>query len=167
MTRAMVTKYGMSEKLGTIMYGSENNEVFLGMDYGKTKDYSEATAAAIDREVYETITNAYAEAKRLLTEHMDLLHKLSQYLIVNEKIDGPEFRKLMTDPSYAALPADFDYENSELPKDSPYIASIQETAARAKEVARNAVREAMDEGASVEEAAEKAYEALNETEETE
>ncbi|MBR1703761.1 MAG: ATP-dependent zinc metalloprotease FtsH, partial [Clostridia bacterium] len=53
MARSMVTKYGMSEKLGTIMYGSDNNEVFLGMDYGRTKDYSEATAAAIDQEVYD------------------------------------------------------------------------------------------------------------------
>ncbi|MBQ5685753.1 MAG: ATP-dependent zinc metalloprotease FtsH, partial [Clostridia bacterium] len=84
LAKSMVTKYGMSDKLGTVMYGSSNNEVFLGMDYGRARDYSEATAAAIDKEVYDIISEAYAEAERLLTEHKDLLHKLAQYLIVNE-----------------------------------------------------------------------------------
>ncbi len=73
LAKSMVTKYGMSDKLGTVMYGSSNNEVFLGMDYGRARDYSEATAAAIDKEVYDIISQAYAEAERLLTEHKDLL----------------------------------------------------------------------------------------------
>ena len=105
LAKSMVTKYGMSDKLGTVMYGSSNNEVFLGMDYGRARDYSEATAAAIDKEVYDIIEHAYKEAERLLTEHKDLLHKLAQYLIVNEKIDAPEFQKLMNDPTFAPLPA--------------------------------------------------------------
>ena len=105
LAKSMVTKYGMSDKLGTVMYGSSNNEVFLGMDYGRARDYSEATAAAIDKEVYDIINHAYEEAERLLTEHKDLLHKLAQYLIVNEKIDAPEFQKLMNDPTFAPLPA--------------------------------------------------------------
>ena len=160
LAKSMVTKYGMSEKLGTILYGSSNNEVFLGMDYGRAKDYSEATAAAIDQEVYDIISNAYAEAKRLLSEHMDLLHKLSQYLIVNEKIDAPEFQKLMNDPNFAPLPADFDYENSVVPEGSPYTEEVRAVAEASKELSRNIVKEAMNEGASMAEAAEKAAEAI-------
>ncbi len=158
--KSMVTRYGMSEKLGTVMYGSDNNEVFLGMDYGRARDYSEATAAAIDKEVYDIITNAYAEATRLLNEHKDLLHKLAQYLIVNEKIDAPEFLKLMNDPNFATLPEDFDYEKSEVPEGSEYIQQVREDAETSKELSRNAVKEAMQEGASMMEAAQKAYESI-------
>ena len=160
LAKSMVTKYGMSDKLGTVMYGSSNNEVFLGMDYGRARDYSEATAAAIDKEVYDIIEHAYKEAERLLTEHKDLLHKLAQYLIVNEKIDAPEFQKLMNDPTFAPLPADFDYENSKLPEGSSYVEEVRETADRSKSLSRNAVKEAMEEGASMTEAAQKAYEAI-------
>ena len=160
LAKSMVTKYGMSDKLGTVMYGSSNNEVFLGMDYGRARDYSEATAAAIDKEVYDIISQAYAEAERLLTEHKDLLHKLAQYLIVNEKIDAPEFQKLMNDPTFAPLPADFDYENSKLPEGSSYVEEVRETADASKAMSRNAVKEAMEEGASMTEAAQKAYEAI-------
>ena len=167
LAKSMVTKYGMSDKLGTVMYGSSNNEVFLGMDYGRARDYSEATAAAIDKEVYDIIEHAYKEAERLLTEHKDLLHKLAQYLIVNEKIDAPEFQKLMNDPTFAPLPADFDYENSDfdyenskLPEGSSYVEEVRETADRSKSLSRNAVKEAMEEGASMTEAAQKAYEAI-------
>ncbi len=160
LAKSMVTKYGMSDKLGTVMYGSSNNEVFLGMDYGRARDYSEATAAAIDKEVYDIISQAYAEAERLLTEHKDLLHKLAQYLIVNEKIDAPEFQKLMNDPSFAPLPADFDYENSKLPEGSSYVEEVRETADASKAMSRNAVKEAMEDGASMTEAAQKAYEAI-------
>jgi len=160
LAKSMVTKYGMSDKLGTVMYGSSNNEVFLGMDYGRARDYSEATAAAIDKEVYDIISEAYAEAERLLTEHKDLLHKLAQYLIVNEKIDAPEFQKLMNDPTFAPLPADFDYENSKLPEGSSYVNEVRETADASKAMSRNAVKEAMEEGASMTEAAQKAYEAI-------
>ena len=160
LAKSMVTKYGMSDKLGTVMYGSSNNEVFLGMDYGRARDYSEATAAAIDKEVYDIISEAYAEAERLLTEHKDLLHKLAQYLIVNEKIDAPEFQRLMNDPTFAPLPADFDYENSKLPEGSSYVNEVRETADASKAMSRNAVKEAMEEGASMTEAAQKAYEAI-------
>ena len=160
LAKSMVTKYGMSDKLGTVMYGSSNNEVFLGMDYGRARDYSEATAAAIDKEVYDIINHAYEEAERLLTEHKDLLHKLAQYLIVNEKIDAPEFQKLMNDPTFAPLPADFDYENSKLPEGSSYVDEVRETAEHSRALSRNAVKEAMEDGASMTEAAHKAYEAI-------
>ena len=160
LAKSMVTKYGMSDKLGTVMYGSSNNEVFLGMDYGRARDYSEATAAAIDKEVYDIINHAYEEAERLLTEHKDLLHKLAQYLIVNEKIDAPEFQKIMNDPTFAPLPADFDYENSKLPEGSSYVDEVRETAEHSRALSRNAVKEAMEDGASMTEAAQKAYEAI-------
>ena len=160
LAKSMVTKYGMSDKLGTVMYGSSNNEVFLGMDYGRARDDSEATAAAIDKEVYDIINHAYEEAERLLTEHKDLLHKLAQYLIVNEKIDAPEFQKLMNDPTFAPLPADFDYENSKLPEGSSYVDEVRETAEHSRALSRNAVKEAMEDGASMTEAAQKAYEAI-------
>ena len=163
LAKSMVTKYGMSDKLGTVMYGSSNNEVFLGMDYGRARDYSEATAAAIDKEVYDIISEAYAEAKRLLTEHKDLLHKLAQYLIVNEKIDAPEFQKLMNDTGFAPLPADFDEENASLPEGSSYADDVRLAADTSKAVSRNAVKAAMNEGASMTEAAQKAYEVISET----
>lgn len=163
LAKSMVTKYGMSEKLGTVMYGSDSNEVFLGMDYGRARDYSEATAAAIDEEVYDIISHAYAEAKRLLNEHKDLLHKLSQYLIVNEKIDAPEFQKVMNDPNFAPLPADFDYEHAELPEGSSYAKEVSEAASASKVLSRSAVKDAMEAGASMAEAAKKAYESTKNT----
>jgi len=93
--RNMVTKYGFSEKLGTVVYGSENDEVFLGKDYGHTRNYSEEIASEIDAEVREIINESYKKCERLLTEHMDQLHILAQYLIENEKIDGDDFVKLI------------------------------------------------------------------------
>jgi len=93
--RNMVTKYGFSDKLGTVVYGSDNDEVFLGKDYGHTRNYSEAVAAVIDKEVKEIITNAYHECENILTANMDKLHELAKYLIRYEKIDGDDFEKLM------------------------------------------------------------------------
>lgn len=93
--RNMVTKYGFSEKLGTVVYGSDNDEVFLGKDYGHTRNYSEAVASAIDAEIKDIITNAYHECEAILTAHMDKLHELAEYLIRYEKIDGDDFEKLM------------------------------------------------------------------------
>ncbi|MDO5560126.1 MAG: ATP-dependent zinc metalloprotease FtsH [Oscillospiraceae bacterium] len=94
--RSMVTKYGFSEKLGTVVYGSdENGEIFLGKDYGHTRNYSEQVASQIDEEVHEIISQAYQQCEQLLTEHMDELKTLAEYLIENEKIDGDDFIRLM------------------------------------------------------------------------
>ena len=93
--RNMVTKYGFSEKLGTVVYGSDNDEVFLGKDYGHTRNYSEAVASEIDAEIKNIITNAYQECEVILTANMDKLHELAEYLIRYEKIDGDDFEKLM------------------------------------------------------------------------
>ncbi|MCM1529481.1 MAG: ATP-dependent zinc metalloprotease FtsH [Alistipes sp.] len=93
--RNMVTKYGFSEKLGTVVYGSDNDEVFLGKDYGHTRNYSEAVAAEIDEEVRRLIEDAYTKCKELLSRNAEKMHKLAGYLLKYEKIDGDTFVKLM------------------------------------------------------------------------
>ena len=95
MARGMVTRYGMSDKLGTVLYGSGHSEVFLGRDYGSGKEYSEETAAAIDQEVRRLIGEAYAEAKRILTEHMDKLTFVAEYLLTHESMDEEQFAAAM------------------------------------------------------------------------
>ena len=95
--RNMVTRYGFSEKLGPILYGHENQEVFLGRDYSQGRNYSENVAAEIDGEIRELIETGYEKAKEILTEHGDLLERCAQYLMKHEKIDGPDFYKLMAD----------------------------------------------------------------------
>ena len=97
--RAMVTKYGMSP-LGPIMFGSsDSNEVFLGRDFGHTRNYSEDLAAKIDNEINHFILSSYKETERKLTEHMDKLHAVAQYLYQHEKMDGEEFRRVMEQPT--------------------------------------------------------------------
>lgn len=94
--RKMVTKYGMSKKLGPIVFGaSDNNEVFLGRDFGHTRNYSEEVAAEIDKEINRIITNGYVETEKKLTEHMDKLHAVAQYLFHHEKLDGEQFKAIM------------------------------------------------------------------------
>lgn len=93
--RDMVTRYGFSEKLGPILYGSADHEVFLGRDYSQGKNYSENVASEIDAEIREIIETAYEKAKDILTVHRDLLERCAQYLMKNEKIDGKDFYKLM------------------------------------------------------------------------
>ena len=93
--RKMVTRYGFSEELGNVVYGSDSDEVFLGKDYGHTRNYSEAVAAKIDKEIQEIIQNAYAECKDILNTHRDKMELLTAYLLKHEKIDGPDFEKLM------------------------------------------------------------------------
>ena len=94
--RNMITKYGMSEKLGPIAFGSGNDEVFLGKDYNHMRNYSENVAAAIDEEVEAIIRDAYNRTKKILTEHIDQLHIVSEALIKLEKIDKEQFESLMT-----------------------------------------------------------------------
>lgn len=93
--RNMVTKYGFSKKLGTVVYGSDNDEVFLGKDYGHTRNYSEAVAGQIDNEVSSIIHKAYSDCAEILNANMDKLHLLAKYLLKFEKIDGEDFEKLM------------------------------------------------------------------------
>ena len=95
--RDMVMRYGMSEKLGTVLYGSEHSdtEVFLGRDFNSTKNYSEKIAAEIDDEIRSIIENAYAECKKILTEHIDKLHLVAGYLLKTEFMDGDQFKAAM------------------------------------------------------------------------
>lgn len=93
--RDMVMRYGFSEKLGPILYGSEDHEVFLGRDYGQSKNYSENVASEIDAEIREIIETSYEKAKDILTDHNDKLELCAQYLLKHETLDGPDFYKLM------------------------------------------------------------------------
>lgn len=93
--RNMVTKYGMSDSLGPITFGSGHDEVFLGKDYGTVRNYSEEIAKEIDEEINRIIMVAYDRCKKLLEEHRGSLDELAEYLIKNEKIDGADFEKLM------------------------------------------------------------------------
>lgn len=104
--RKMVTKYGMSEKLGPIAFGTGHDEVFLGKDYGTVRNYSETIAAVIDEEVNGIITNGYTECENILKEHDDKLHELAEYLIRNEKIDGASFEKMMQGLPYEDVSLD-------------------------------------------------------------
>ena len=94
MARNMVTKYGMSDILGPIQFGEDNNEVFIGRDWGHTRNYSEAVATTIDDEVKRIVTGAYEEAKRILEENMEVLHASAKMLVEKEKVTGEEFRTL-------------------------------------------------------------------------
>ncbi|MDR0946710.1 MAG: ATP-dependent zinc metalloprotease FtsH [Ruminococcus sp.] len=91
----MVIKYGFSENLGNVVYGVDSEEVFIGRDYGHTKNYSDETAAEIDSEIRSIIDKAFEESKEILTAHKDDLILLAKYLIKNEKIDGKDFEKLL------------------------------------------------------------------------
>ncbi len=93
--RSMVTRYGFSEKLGPVVYGNDQNEVFLGRDLGSSKDYSDRVAGEIDDEVRSIIEKAYQQATAILNAHMDQLHLLAKYLIIHEKIERDDFETLM------------------------------------------------------------------------
>ena len=94
MARDMVTKYGMSELLGPIQFGGDNDEVFIGRDWGHARNYGEGVAATIDQEVNRIVTDAYREAKHLLQENMEMLHATAKLLVEKEKVTGDEFRSL-------------------------------------------------------------------------
>ena len=94
--RNIVIKYGMSKDLGPILYGSSDaNEIFLGRDFGHTRNYSEEVAAKIDAEIKAIIGQCYSETERKLSEHIDKLHAVAQYLFANEKMDSEQFKKIM------------------------------------------------------------------------
>ncbi len=93
--KAMVTRYGFSDRLGPIVYGQNENEVFLGRDFGHTRDYSETVAAQIDEEIRAVIDSGYDQCESILTEHMDQLHKVAEFLYEFEKINGADFDRLM------------------------------------------------------------------------
>lgn len=95
--RAMVMEYGMSEKLGTISYGADNNEVFLGRNLGHSRNFSEEVAAEIDKEVKNFIDEAYDRTETLLSQNISKLHAVATTLLEKEKIDGEEFERIFNE----------------------------------------------------------------------
>lgn len=118
LAKSMVTEYGMSDRIGPVSYSSGSGEVFLGRDYGHAKDYSEAFAQEIDEEISAIIHNGYDRTEKILTDHMDKLHELAQYLIKYEKIDGEKFVKLMNGELQ---------ENTDEPETLPNVDEVKET----------------------------------------
>jgi cell division protease FtsH len=93
--RKMVMEYGMSQKIGTITFGSGHDEVFIGKDLAKSKNYSEEVANDIDREVKAFIDEAYVKAEQILKEHVDILHAVANALLQSEKIGAEEFNAIV------------------------------------------------------------------------
>jgi len=114
--RAMVTQYGMSEKLGPISYDNSSHSIFIGRDFGTTKSYSEETAAAIDEEVKAIFDTAIKICEQILTEHREVLIAIAEYLLVNETMDGDEFN--------------YYCDNGELPPKRPEVRQIDDTVER-------------------------------------
>ena len=103
--REMITKYGMSDTLGPISFGSEQDEVFIGRDFGQTRNYSENIAAQIDAEIKRVIDDCYSRCQNLLSEHMELLHALAKLLLEKEKVEGDEFLTLYNEMTGIKEPA--------------------------------------------------------------
>lgn len=130
--RNMVTRYGMSEKLGTVLYGSEHSsdEVFLGRDFSAGKDYSEKTAAEIDDEIRALIEKAYEKCREILTAHRDKLEFVAQYLLTRETMDGDQFK--------AAMEGDVTPEQLDEIKEEKKRRSAEENRKRAEELKKEA-----------------------------
>ena len=129
--RAMVTKYGMSEKLGPITYGSDDSNPFLGKEMGHISNYSEQTASEIDEEIQSIISTAYQKTEKILTDHIDELHRLAGVLYEKEKIDGVEFQQVMDGnllPSGMAAQALGQEPQAALPQDGGDADQSQEDA---------------------------------------
>ena len=112
--RNMITKYGMSEKLGPIAFGSDNDEVFLGKNYNHTRNYSENVAAAIDAEVERIISEAYNRTEEILSKHIDKLHLVAETLVKLEKVDEEQFVSLMEKGELPEEKIEFSTENYEV-----------------------------------------------------
>ena len=111
--RSMVTKFGMSESLGCINYGSDEDEVFIGRDLAKNRPYSEKVAGEIDEEVKRIVAECYSEAERIIKEHMDVLHKSAALLLEKEKITREEFEALFDEGQTPAADIEIPAESTE------------------------------------------------------
>ena len=109
--RNMVTKYGFTEDMGPIVYGTGEHEVFLGRDFNNSKNYSETTATEIDKEIRKIIDVAYSKCHSILTENINYVHVVAQYLIKSETISGDDFKKIMTDEITMEYVDDMDKSN--------------------------------------------------------
>ena len=130
--REMVMRYGMSDVIGPINYSGDNQEVFVGRDYGKVKNYSEETAAKIDEEVTRIINDAYNRTKDILTENMDKLKLVAVTLMEREKLDKDEFVQLMENgfieekEEKAVVKAEDDVQNASVPDDAENVSARPE-----------------------------------------
>ena len=130
--REMVMRYGMSDVIGPINYSGDNQEVFVGRDYGKVKNYSEETAAKIDEEVTRIINDAYNRTKDILTENMDKLKLVAVTLMEREKLDKDEFVQLMENgfieekEEKAVVKAEDDVQNASVPDDAENVSAQPE-----------------------------------------
>ncbi len=127
--REMVMRYGMSDVIGPINYSGDNQEVFIGRDYGKVKNYSEETAAKIDEEVTRIINDAYDRTKDILTENMDKLKLVAVTLMEREKLDKDEFVQLMENgfikekEEKAVVKAEDDVQNTSVTDDAETVST--------------------------------------------
>ncbi|MBQ5340419.1 MAG: ATP-dependent zinc metalloprotease FtsH, partial [Oscillospiraceae bacterium] len=103
--RSMVTRYGFSDKLGPVVYGSQS-EVFLGRDFTQSRNYSEQIATDIDVEIRNIVEECYDRCSTILDEHMDKLHEVAERLMTVEKIEGDEFQRIMKGEKAEAAPAE-------------------------------------------------------------
>ena len=102
--RNMVMRYGFSEKLGPMVYGSDENEIFLGRDISQGRHYSDEVASDIDAEIRLFIDNAYDRAEKILTEHRDRLEAVAAVLLEKEKVSGEEFERIMKEKQEEKAP---------------------------------------------------------------
>lgn len=137
--RAMVTQYGMSDRLGTINYDSSENEVFIGRDLGRSKDYSERTAAEIDEEVARIINEGYSKCKELLSDNLDKLLALSDALLEKETIYANDFEKIFNGEKLEEESIDIDdsIKVTDLSEEARQIISKKESEKKDKEVSED------------------------------
>lgn len=110
---AMVAQYGMSDTLGPIAYSTDDSNVFLGKELGHSKNYSESTAAKIDKEVSDIITTGYNKTEEILKNNIDRLHEVAKFLVSNEKMSGDEFKKVMEGASAEELLTELNKDTDE------------------------------------------------------
>ena len=113
--RKMITEWGMSEELGSLTFGHKSEEVFLGRDIARDRNYSDAIAYAIDKAASQYMERSYKKAEAILQENMDKLHRVANYLIENETMEAEQFEEVMKDgqPTGEAAKAEQDHpENS-------------------------------------------------------
>lgn len=120
LAREMVTKYGMSDVLGPMTFGSDNDEVFIGMSYGHTRDYSEEVAAEIDSEIRKIIDTAYQNCQKILNDNIVKLHNVAKTLIEKEKLDAEEFERIfaLDEPIHEAVQKEKNLSESETETES-------------------------------------------------
>ncbi len=135
--RSMVTRYGFSEKMGPVVYGNDQNEIFLGKDLGSTRDYSDRVAGEIDDEVRHIIEAAYDKATDILQQHMDQLERLAKYLIIHEKIEREDFEKLMA--------GEMDASMWEVPSEETTLSAADAEASETAQIAQTGETDAGDE----------------------